>query len=194
MMKRGFTLVEGLVVAALLAVAGTMFWQLFSSGMKREQKVDFRTRALQTAALARARIATDFVSILPSASTAPTHATGKAVTFDRIPEDRVQEAGLPLDANLHPIFDRVTYRFDPATHRLIRNGTAVAVGAIRDCDFTFESGKELGYTLRVALTLVPEEEVASAKPSVQARFVFSFHSPQGTLALAHKEWVGDKGL
>ena len=193
-MNRGFTLIEGLVVAALLAVASTMFWQLFSSGMHREQKVDFRTRALQTAALARARIAQDFVSILPAASMSPAKATGKAVTFDRTPEDRVQEAGLPLDKDLKPIYDRITYRFDPATHRLMRNGAAVAVGAIRDLDFTFESGKELGYTLTAVLTLCPEEEVNSAKPSVEANFSFSFHSPQGTLALAHKEWVGDKGL
>lgn len=193
-MKGAFTLVEGMVVAALLAVAGTMFWQLFSSGMKREQKVDFRTRALQTAALARARIASDIVSILPSASMAPAKATGKAVTFDRTPEDRVQEAGLPLDRDLKPIYDRITYRFDPATHRLMRNGSAVAVGMLRDLDFTFESGKELGYTLTVVMTLCPEEEITSAKPSIEAKFAFSFHSPQGTLALAHKEWVGDKGL
>lgn len=193
-MRSAFTLVEGMVVAALLAVAGTMFWQLFSSGMKREQKVDFRTRALQTAALARARIASDIVSILPSASMSPSKATGKAVTFDRTPEDRTQEAGLPLDKDLKPIYDRITYRFDPATHRLMRNGTAISVGMLRDLDFTFESGKELGYTLTVVMTLCPEEEITSAKPSVEARFAFSFHSPQGTLALAHKEWVGDKGL
>lgn len=192
--RRGFTLVEGLVVAALLAVAGTMFWQLFSSGMKREQKVDFRTRALQTAALARARIAQDFVSILPSASMAPAKDKGKAVTFDRIAEDRVQEAGLPLDKDLKPLYDRVTYRFDQQAHRLMRNGAVVAVGMIRDLDFTFESGKELGYTLSVVLTLCPEEEINNPKPSVEGKFAFSFHSPQGTLALAHREWVGDKGL
>jgi type II secretory pathway pseudopilin PulG len=193
-MSRGFTLVEGLVVAALLAVAGTMFWQLFSSGMKREQKVDFRTRALQTAALTRTRIAMDFVSILPSASTAPDKATGKAVTFDRIAEDRFQESGMPLDKNLNPLTDRVTYRFDPQAHRILRNGQVINVGLVRDLDFTFESGKERGYTLHVDLTLCPEEEINSPKPSVVAHFGFSFHSPQGTLTLAHREWVGDKGL
>lgn len=193
-MRRGFTLVEGLVVAALLSVAGTMFWQLFSSGMKREQKVDFRTRALQTAALTRTRIASDFVSILPSASMAPATATGKAVTFDRVAETRVQEAGLPLDKDLKPLYDRITYRFDQQAHRIMRNNQVVSVGLIRDMEFTFESGKERGYTLTVVLTLCPEEEITAPKPSVEARFAFSFHSPQGTLALAHKEWVGDKGL
>ena len=181
-------------MAALLAVAGTMFWELFSSGMKREQKLDFRTRALQTAALARARIAADFASILPSASATPAKATGKGVSFDRIPEDRVQEAGLPLDANLAPLVDKVTFRFDPQAHRLLRNGSVVAVGLIRDLDFSFESSKDRGYTLTCTLTLCPEEEIASAHPSIETRFAFSFHSPQGTLALAHKEWVGDKGL
>ena len=190
----GFTLIEGLVVAALIAVAGTMFWQLFSSGMNREKKVDFRTRALQTAALTRTRIAMDFVSILPQLSGTPQTATGKAVTFDRIPEDKVQEAGLPLDKDLHPLTERVTFRFDPQAHRILRNGTVVSPGAIRDLDFTFESGKDRGYTLTVVLTMCPDEEINQPNPSVTQKFTFAFHSPQGTLSLAHKEWVGDKGL
>ena len=194
-MRRGFTLIEGLVVAALIGVAGTMFWQLFSTGMRREQKLDFRTRALQTAALTRARIAQDFASILPSASATPAKATSKdGVSFDRIPEDKVQEAGLPLDANLNPLVEKVTFRFDRVAHRLLRNGQLVAVGLIRDMEFAFESGADRGYTLTVTVVLCPEEEIASARPSIETRFSFSFHSPQGTLALAHKQWVGDRGL
>lgn len=182
------------MVAALLAVASTMLWQLFSSGMKREQKIDFRTRALQTAALARTRIAADFNQILPSASTSPERAKGQAVTFDRVVEGMSGEGGLPIDGKLQPKFEKVTYRFDPASHRLLRNGQPVAVGVLKDLAFTFESGRERGYTLVVELVLVPEEEVANPRPSQMATFAFSFHSPQGTLELAHRTWVGDYGL
>lgn len=193
-MTRGFTLIEGLMVAAVLAVASSVLWQLFSSGMKREQKIDFRTRALQTAALARTRIAADFNQILPSASVSPERATGQAVTFDRAVEGMSGEGGLPIDAKLQPKFEKITYRFDPASHRLLRNGQPVAVGLLKDLAFTFESGRERGYTLVVELVLAPEEEVSSPRPSQVAKFAFSFHSPQGTLKLAHRTWVGDYGL
>lgn len=182
------------MVAAVLALAGTMLWQLFSHGMKREQKVDFRTRALQTAALARTRIAADFNQILPSVSVSPERASGQAVAFDRAVEGMSGEGGLPLDSTLQPKFEKVTYRFDPPTHRLLRNGQPVAIGVLKDLNFTFESGRDRGYTLVVELTLVPEEEVRSPKPSQMAKFAFSFHSPQGTLELAHRTWVGDYGL
>lgn len=193
-MRRGFTLIEGLVVAALLGLASTMFWQLFSSGMKREQKLDFRTRSLQTAALARTRISADFNQILPSASVSPEKASGQAVSFDRVVDSMTGEGGLPLDPLLQPKFEKVTYRFDPVAHHLLRNGQIVAVGLIKDLVFNFESGKDRGYTLSVVLTLVPEEEIDSPKPSQVAKFAFKFHSPQGTLELAHRTWVGDYGL
>src|SRR5207245_2186025 len=112
------------------------------------------------------------------------------VSFDRVPEDRVQEAGLPLDANLAPLVEKVTLRFDRQAHRLLRNGQLVAVGLIRDMEFAFESGTDKGYTLTVTVILCPEEEINLPHPSIETRFAFSFHSPQGTLALAHKQWVG----
>ena len=44
------------------------------------------------------------------------------------------------------------------------------------------------------LTIAPEEEIGRATPSQVAKFRFSFHSPQGTLEMAHRRWVGDLGL
>lgn len=191
---RGFTLVEGLVVVALLALAWILFWQLLAHGRKREAKVDFRAGAAQAAAIARARLAADFAEILPAAASAPESARGQAVSFDVVSSSASGEGGLPLDAKLTPKLESVTYRFDPASHRLLRNGALIQAGPFRDVRFSFSSGPDRAYTLLMDLEMVPEGQLDLPTPEQLARFRFAFHSPQGTLEIAHRNWAGDRGL
>ncbi|MBI4860239.1 MAG: type II secretion system protein [Candidatus Riflebacteria bacterium] len=189
--RRGYTLVEVMVAALVLAVVMAMALTIFHHGYTREAKLDFHTRAVQTASLARAHLADDFGQILPVIGSTPQKTEGFGVSFDRTPDGDE----LPLDQTLAPRHQAVTYRFDPATHRLLRNERPIAVGQFLDVRFKFEASPVVGYTLYVTMALVPEEELRRPGPPSQvARFTFSFHSPQGTLGFSHAEWAGDKGL
>jgi hypothetical protein len=192
---RAFTLVEALMVTLLLTITGVLTWTLLSQGLRREARIDFRTRAIQVAALARARIAADVAQLLPAASLTAQRARGQAVAFDRVSESAAGEGGLPLTRTLAPVSETVSWRFDPSSHRLMRNGQPVGSALFADAAFEFEATQDAGYTLHIDLEIVPEEELGRRRPPSQvARFRFTFHSPQGTLALAHREWVGDRGL
>jgi hypothetical protein len=182
---------EGLIVALMLACVTLLFWNAASEAWKREARVDFRTRALQTASLARAHLAEDLAQILPITHPTVGVQQGPSVTFQRISHGG-GEGGLPLMPNLAPKAESLTYRFDPVSHRLTRNGVTVAGGVFRKVVFTYEAKADKGYSVRVDLDMVPEDEVNSPTPSQKATFSFAFHSPQGTLALAHPEWVGDQ--
>lgn len=189
--RAGTTLMEGLVVAFMLSLLTLLFWNAASEGWKREARVDFRTRALQTASLARAHLGEDLAQILPVPRPTLGVQQGPSITFERISHEG-GEGGLPLTPNLAPKGESITYRFDPVSHRLLRNGLAVAVGVFRTVVFTYEARADRGYSVRVDLDMVPEDEVNAPTPSQKATFSFAFHSPQGTLALAHPEWVGDQ--
>jgi type II secretory pathway pseudopilin PulG len=195
-MRAGITLVEIVVAALVLSMAFAASFTIFFHGVKREAKLDFHMRALQTAALARTRLADDFSQILPVASNTPASAQGQAVAFDRIEEGPgTGPGGLPITDLFVARPQSVTYRFDPNSHQLLRNGHPVAVGLFHNVLFVFSATQDLGYTLEVHLELAPEEELLlPGKPSQLARFRFAFHSPQGTLSLAHREWAGDLGL
>ena len=189
---RGFTLVEGLFAALLLSVVIVLIWQAVSQGMKREARLDFKLRAIQTAALACSRMGDDFSQLMPLNPRSGQRAVVSGVVFDRV--SSAATAGpekTPLDRSGVPVAQSVTYRHDPQRRCFLRDGQVIAGNLIDDMELTYEASSENGYMLRVDMDLVPEAEAGSKTPSRKAEYGFSFYSPQGSRALAQDSWVGD---
>lgn len=191
--RGGFTLVEVLVVALILALSASLLLSMWGLGRRREARVDFQTRSLQAASLARAWLTEDFVQVLPAPGAAADEAHGHAVSFDRIAD--TPGSTPPLAEDFTARRQSVTYRFDPASRLLLRNGEAIGAGRFADVRFGFESTPQQGYTLHVTMEVWPDDELDGRRePTQRAVFRFSFHSPQGTLAVTHRDWVADRAL
>lgn len=200
MTRRAFTLVEVLVVAGVLLVivASAVLYRV--SAQKQSLALEFRAASLQSAQLVITRLQRDLASLQPGPlSGAPIQpAPAPAVELTRTSE-RSDSRGLPLDDKDRVLTERVSWRFDRASHQLFRNGEALRAVLMESVEFTYfpcRPGDEeppYGDTLVVRMVCVPTEALGRATPEKQ-RAVFSatFHSPQGTVNHMHEDWAGDR--
>jgi type II secretory pathway pseudopilin PulG len=171
MKRRGFTLVEGLVAATLLALSLALIMRCVSEARQREARVDARLDALRGITLALSHLGHDFGQVVPIRGFGlKAKKDSGGVVFFRSPRT-LAAADMPaVAADLTPVWQRVTYRYDAERHQLLRDGKAL--GSYRGVRLAFDPAAKEGYTLEV---------------EVDARVRLAFHSPQGTRAIVHQE-------
>jgi type II secretory pathway pseudopilin PulG len=186
MKERGFTLVEGLVGGLLLALSASLITRCVTEGRKREARVDARLDALRAVTLAFSHLRHDFAQVVPIRGYGlKAQKDSDGVVFFR--SARVLPApDLPaVGADLTPVWQRVTYRFDHERHHLLRDGTSL--GTYRNVALAFDPGSEEGYTLAVDVD-AGQGERSTARPGVASQHLhLAYHSPLGTRALVHQD-------
>ena len=192
-MSRGWTLLEMLVVLGIVAVALALGLSFFYSGQKQSGQLDFRLRAVQSGMLLRSRLADDLAAHIPGPQGSAPIPRAAGLTLLRVPEEKGSgEDGMPLTGDFQPETSAVTWRFDPATHQVLRNGRPLQLGRFRDVWFSWFPYREgEGETVQVHAIAVPDEALASPdRPSpTEVRLDFSFHCPQTTLVRVYDEWI-----
>lgn len=200
MSRRGFSLLEVLIVAGVLLLIAGIAVTMRVSGQKQSVAIEFRAAALQSAQLVLTRLQRDVSSLVPGplTATAAAPAPASAVAFTRV-SDSSGPKGLPLDARDELMTEQVAWRFDPKTHQLSRNGEVIRGVTMHQVEFTYfparpgDASPPYGDTLLVRLVFVPPEALANVGPGTQrAEFTTSFHAPQGTLDHVHEDWAGDR--
>lgn len=199
-MRRGFSLIELLLVAALLLVMAWMGVMYQLSGQKQSVAIEFRAAALQAAQLVLTKLERDVTSLLPGplAAQAAPPAPGSSVELTRV-SDASNRDGLPLDRDGRLLTERVVWRFDAATGLLARNGEPVRGVRMHLVEFTYfptrpgDPAPPYGDTLAVRMVFVPPEAIGRVtKDTPRAEFVTAFHATSGTLDHVHTDWVGDR--
>lgn len=201
-MSRGaFSLLEVLIVSALLLAIAGIAVMTRVSGQKQSVAIEFRAAALQSAQLVLTRLQRDVSSLVPgplgAAGVSPP-APASAVSFTRV-SDASGPKGLPLDARDELMTEQVLWRFDPGTHQLMRNGEAIRGVTLHQAEFTYfparpgDTSPPFGDTLSVRLVFVPPEALGHVGANTpKAEFTTAFHAPQGTLDHVHEDWAGDR--
>lgn len=199
-MRRGFSMLEILIVSALLLMAAASAAMVTLSGQKQSVAIEFQAAALTSAQMVFARLQRDLASQVPGPLSALTAAPAPAreVTLTRV-SDESDARGVPLDDQDHLKTERVTWKFDPATHLVSRNGEAIKGAPMESVEFTYfpcrpgDIAPPYGDTLIVKLVVVPADAVGKSTPDTpRAFFTASFHSAQGTINHLHENWVGDR--
>jgi type II secretory pathway pseudopilin PulG len=197
--RNAYSLLEILVVLALLLSMVGAFVLYYVSGQKQSLSLGFQAAALQTAQIVVATLQQDLASFVPGplAGTYAAPTPAFSVRLTRV-SDSSNSLGLPLDPHDELQTEAVNWVFDPQTHELTRNGETVHSGPLESAIFTFFPSRPgdptppFGDTLILQMEVVPTEalgHVTSATP--KAAFTVEFHSPQGTVNHLHEEWVGD---
>jgi len=195
--KRGWTLVEMLIVVLLVGLGTSMALSFFFTGQERSANLDFRLQALQSAYIIRTKMADDLASSMPAPAGSATIPSASSITLLRIRNrDECGVAGTCLDDNLRPITDQITYEFNSITHRVYRNGTPVSPGRFLDVTFSYLPYQNAlrGETIELHLTIVPEQSFNIPNRTEFERqeiISFSFHCPQTTISRAYPEFAID---
>lgn len=199
-MRRAFSLIELLLVAALLLVMAWMGVMYTLSGQKQSVAIEFRAAALQAAQLVLTRLERDVASLVPGplAAQPVPPAPGSSVELTRVSEESGRD-GLPLDRDGRLMTERVAWRFDAASGQLSRNGETIRGVRMHLVEFTYvptrpgDPAPPYGDTLVVRLVFVPPEAIGRVTADTpRAEFVTAFHATTGTLEHIHPEWVGDR--
>lgn len=199
MSRGGFSVLEILIVASLLAalVGGAALYQV--SGNRQAVALDFRASSLQSAQLLIVHLQRDLASQVPGPldpAGAPTHQSELAIVRA---SDTNGKRGLPLDANDQLLTETVTWKFDPATHYVSRNGEPIKAAPFESVEFTQfplrpgDPSPPYGDTIIVKMVVVPPDALGKVGPATpKAVFTASFSSSQGTINHLHEDWVGDR--
>lgn len=189
---RAFTLVETIMVLVLLSTLTVLLWQYLSGGRRREARVDFQLNALQTAMAIRSNLEEDFGNILPKFKAERMHVEGTSIKICRLSHiEGGSMVDYALKKGLVPSYEFASYEFNPAKRTVYRNGVALGLPIVTHALFTYTGGDVEGYTLKVKLDMIPSNKSERDGLPDKISFPFSFHSPQGTLILAHQNWIGD---
>jgi prepilin-type N-terminal cleavage/methylation domain-containing protein len=199
MTRSGFSLLEMLIVFALVLVMAGAALLLRVSGQQQSVAIEFRAAALQSAQLVLTRLERDVSSLVPGpldAAAGPM--SGPSVSLTRV-RDASDAQGLPLDRDRRLLTERVTWAFDAGTGTLARNGEPLRAVRMHAVQFTYfptrpgDTAPPYGDTLAVRMVFVPPETIGRVGPDTpRVEFVTAFHAPQGTLDHVHPEWVGDR--
>jgi len=184
--KGAVTLVEILVVTALLSIVLIVAVSWIVSNQRRSMSLDFWAGAHQATQVLESRLRADFDSFVPSSSPVEDH-TGElrsGITLDVV-SGRSGPDGLPLGPRGRPLVDRVCYRFDRRTRRVLRNGEPVQAGPFERVGFSWVPSPGHAASCPGAGTLVVEVEVASSggpgsspgPTGHRARFTLRLQSP-----------------
>lgn len=199
-MRRGFSMLEILIVASLLLITAGSAAMYTLSGQKQGLGIEFQAAALTSAQMVFARLQRDLASQVPGPLSALTAvpAPAREVTLARV-SDQSDARGLPLDDQDRLLTERVTWKFDPATHLVSRNGEPIRGAPMESVEFTYfpcrpgDIAPPYGDTLIVKLVVVPVEALGKTTPETpRAVFQASFHSAQGTINHLHEDWAGDR--
>lgn len=199
-MRGAFSLLEALIVAALMLTmaAGAAFYQI--SGQRQSVALEFQASSLTSAQIVLARLQRDLVGMVPgplsAAQAAP--APRNEVQLTRA-TDQSPMWGLPLDDKDHLVTETVVWKFDPKTHLLARNGDPIKAAPMEAVEFTYfpcrpgDPAPPFGDTLVVKLVVVPVEALGKVEAQTpKAVFTAAFHSSQGTINHLHENWAGDR--
>jgi prepilin-type N-terminal cleavage/methylation domain-containing protein len=191
--RHGFTLVEAIVVMGLLCVLLAAYALTRSGGERQAVDLDFRASSLRSAQLVFAIVKADFDNYRPGAAR-PELAV--PVPQEEVSFARLSGGKLLLDAANQPGTETVTYRFDRARHRLLRNGAVIEAGPFEAVRFTFAPagppGQESrqGDVLRIEIEAVPPEFLGRAgKGTPHAQFALEMAAIQGAVDRAYDRWV-----
>jgi len=193
MRRRAFTLVEVLVAFGLVCSISALVYTNFAGGWRQSERLSFRLQALQAAYLVRSRMAADLSSYIPGPAGMEPVRNAPSLGFLMVtPEDNAGIEGTSLDEDLKPITIPVSYEFDPADHRLYRNGKPLGTMRFAKVAFfhePYEPGLEKGETVGVDLVVVPEHLLATPDADESKRLAvrFTFHCPQTTLARVYDD-------
>ena len=193
-MRRAFTLVEILIVLVLVGTAVGLALQVYFQGHGQAARLDFRLTGLQAAFLLRARLADDLTAAVPALAGSAPIPNASAMTIRRITSrDGVGVDGIPLDDALQPITEDVTWEFEGASHRVLRNGVPVTTARFLDVTFSYlPASEERGETMEIHAVIVPDralDDPSRTTFDVQELISFSFHLPQATALRAYPEYV-----
>jgi hypothetical protein len=191
--RGGQTIVETLVAVTLLLILGGGIVVLLSRGRGHEARVDARLDGLRGAVLVASRLGEDFSQLIPFVGAKTTGAThGEGVVFDRITEETLPDDVLPVSGTLEPKWQTMTYSFDEDRKKLLRNGKELA--GYESVELAFDPTSVDGYTVQVTLEGGLRPATPAPAQSIGCRYKLAFHSPLGTLAVAHRDWVGHRGI
>ncbi len=194
MKTKGWTILEMLIVLALVSIIMSIAMHFFFSGQRQSHNLDFRLHALQSAYLLRVRLADDIASSIPASPTTQGVDDASGITLRRVTTGPGKGiSGTHLDSNLRTMTEDIVYQFDPNSHRLLRNGRAVGTARFLDVSFSYIPFAEPAQPemLEVHAIVVPEEHLRSGdrKDFPQQELVtFTFHCPQSTTARAFSEY------
>ena len=198
--RRGFTLVELIVVALLFSVIVGLAMEFFTTGQQHSRKLGFQLQALQSAQLLRERLFQDLASHSPAAPGQAPFSGAQRLSFLRVTSrDGRGVLGTSLDGDGNALCEQVTYEFDPGQHQVRRTcegrTEVLHAGRFQDVSFSYapfgtEDGR--GETIGVTVVAVPEDLLDHpdrVDPRTQrVEQSFSFHCPQTTLRRVYREW------
>lgn len=140
--RTGFTLVEGLVALGLMALFGTVLWNLSSGGARQGAHAEQTSSIVRAGTLLHTALGVDLLESLP---------LEVLPEGDRLLGEDLTRITLPRFESYHPTespalrYRPRVYRWDPDRGRLLRDGKPLAAGLIRGIHFrwTEEEPREL---------------------------------------------------
>jgi hypothetical protein len=128
--RHATTLLETLLAVAIVGVVLAILWPLYTNTFKRADRNQERVGGLAAVMILYAHLEEDLQS---------------AVSIE---EDPARPEGITIrqcDASGTPIQPPVQYRFDPALHRVSRNGVTLRSAAFRQLEFRLRRDPEIQF-------------------------------------------------
>lgn len=193
-MRRGFTLVEIVLMAAIASVMAGAIWYVFISTSRQSQKLDVRMRAMQASHLLLEMIQTDLKSFYYD----------EALYRDLAMVDRALPSRESWRLTFYVFKDYATpttdttggvvatesvqYQFDPATHTVSRNGEPFKLARFESVTFKLEEsepGTNPANVLEIKVVYVAEDALDDPTRLAQAnRVSYSARITLGQRSLA----------
>ena len=198
--RRGATLLELLVFTGLAALPFAAIWGFWVSGSRQSVRMEGRMLAIQAVPLTLETLRDDLARLVSAGSCATTGSAdategeepGHTMTLTRFVSydlDARELYGPDAAGTAWLKTEQVTYRFNPDTHRLERNGRPV--GSVRFLDVRLRLE---GSQARVKLVLCPDDllDRPEAPPeSVRTELDLRLGLPQLAALQAYPGWVGN---
>jgi len=167
---------------------------LWQTGRSQGERVDTQLEAARSMAQLLVLLEDDLLHLLPGSRLAtkarpdPT----RALTLARVPTFFSSgPGGLPLNSDLTPLSERVTWVFDQSSGRVFRNGVALSAGPFVDVLFTYvPAGTKTGDTLGIDLSVAPPGADPRTPNLRTIRRTFTRHCAIATVNHLGEDWVG----
>lgn len=192
MRRKGFTILEVLVMSAIALVIMGVAWSVFSAMTSQSKKLDTRLRALQASQLVLERLKADIKQHVSRPG---------EVLFDpaspklmlKVYRDYVFN---PASRGQHSVVvDQVDWTFNPETHQLIRGTEPLKFAQFESITFsvkeTAPGSREYGNSVTVDGVYVPEELLATPERITERdriKWRATIALPHRTLAEAYGFW------
>lgn len=208
--RRGFTMVEVMVFAAIAAIPAAVTWNMMLTSGKQATHVSSRLTALSAAQVAVEALRDDLGQLCyfpdrgpgiageaPSADAKHELALLKFRAYDfKTGGGDLYGSGTAEKGRL--ACEKIEYRFDPESHKLLRNGKQLGAGRFLSVEFhPMVSPVEGGLApatnrMGVVLVLGPEEKLDRGPEAIadseKVVLAFSIGLPRKTAAEAYPSW------